>query len=231
MATTAIGIVGASGTGKSTSLRNLDPKETLIISISGKPLPFKGWRKNYTPLRKEGDQWMGNYYVTADYREVLKVLKFINTKLTHFKQVIIDDFQYLMAYEFVDRATEKGFDKFSELAQHAMMILRFAEEMRDDCYMIITMHQENKGSDFDPKIGIKTLGRLLEEKITLEGMFTLLLFTKVIIDETTGVVDYQFVTNNNGECLAKTPMGMFDELYIPNDMQQVLEVVRSYENE
>ena len=97
MAAETLAIVGESGTGKSTSLRNLNPETTFIISTTGKPLPFRGWKKNYTALRKnkETGEWEGNYYISSKSDQILKILALINTKLVHIKTVIIDDFQYV----------------------------------------------------------------------------------------------------------------------------------------
>lgn len=109
MACETIGIVGESGTGKSTSLRNMDPESTFIISTIGKPLPFKGWKKKYTTFKADKNKNItGNYYVSANYNSIIKMLKIINLMMPNIKNVIIDDFQYVMSYEFVDRATEVG---------------------------------------------------------------------------------------------------------------------------
>ena len=168
MAAETIALVGESGTGKSTALRNLNPEETFIISTTGKPLPFRAWKKKYTPLKKnEEGNWTGNYYVSSKWDAIIKILTIINKKMPHIKQVVIDEFQYGLAYEFVDRATEVGYTKFSELAQHAMEILRYSEQMRDDCKMIFLTHSENVGDAMNPKYVIKTVGKLLAEKVTL----------------------------------------------------------------
>lgn len=92
MAAETICIVGESGTGKSTSLRNLNPEETFIISTTGKPLPFKGWRKKYTPFKIENKNITGNYFVSSNWENILKILKVINTKMPSIKQVIIDKY-------------------------------------------------------------------------------------------------------------------------------------------
>ena len=179
MAAETIAIVGESGTGKSTSLRNLNPEETFIISTTGKPLPFRGWKKKYTPIKIEGTTISGNYYNSSKWDQIIKILQIVDKKMPHIKQVIVDDFQYVLSYEFVDRATEVGYGKFSELAQHAMEILRYAEKMRDDCKMIFLTHSENVGDAMNPKYVIKTVGKLLAEKVTLEGLFTYIFFTRV----------------------------------------------------
>ena len=231
MACETIAIVGESGSGKSTSLRNLDPTETFIISTTGKPLPFRGWRKKYIKLAKDANgDYTGNYYTSSAWDKIIKILKVINNKMPHIKQVIIDDFQYVLSYEFVDRATEVGYSKFSELAQHAMEILRYAENMREDCKMIFLTHSENVGDALNPKYVIKTVGKMLAEKVTLEGLFTYIFFTKVSEGED-GKMKYTLITNTDGKCIAKTPMDMFTDLEIDNDLSEIIKVIDDYNND
>ena len=232
MACEALCIYGDSGSGKSTSLRNMNPEETFIISTTGKPLPFPKWRKKYIPFKidKETKEITGNYYVSSNSEQILKILKIINTKMPHIKTVVIDDVQYIMSYEFVDRATEVGYSRFSEIAQHMMDILRYAEQMRDDCTMCFLTHSENVGTEIDPKYVIKTIGKLLSEKVTLEGLFTYIFFTKVEEGDD-GKMQYKLITNNDGKCLAKTPMGMFEELEIDNDLNEILKIIKEYNEE
>ena len=229
MACEALCIYGESGSGKTTSLRNMNPETTFIISTTGKPLSFRGWKRKYIPfnINKETKEISGNYYVSSNSEQILKILKIINSKMPHIETVVIDDMQYIMSYEFVDRATEVGYGKFSELAQHMMDILRYAEQMRDDCTMVFLTHSENVGTEIDPKYVIKTIGKLLSEKVTLEGLFTYIFFTKVEEGED-GKMQYKLVTNNDGKCLAKTPMDMFEELEIDNDLNEILKVIKEY---
>ena len=229
MAAETIAIVGESGTGKSTSLRNLNSEETFLISTTGKPLPFRNYRNKYKEIKKEGSEWVGNYYVSSKYDKIISILKIVNLKMPQIKQVVIDDWQYMLSYEFVDRATEVGFTKFTELAQHAMEVLRYAEQMREDCKMIFLTHSENVGDAINPKYTIKTIGKLLAEKVTLEGLFTYVFFTKVQEGDS-GKMEYKFLTNTDGECVAKTPMGMFDELLIDNDLNEIIKVIDDYNN-
>ena len=232
MACEALCIYGDSGSGKSTSLRNMNSEETFIISTTGKPLPFPKWRKKYTPFKidKETKEITGNYYVSSNWEQILKILKIINAKMPHIKVVVIDDVQYIMSYEFVDRATEVGYSRFSEIAQHMMEILRYSEQMRDDCTMVFLTHSDNVGTEIDPKYVIKTIGKLLSEKVTLEGLFTYIFFTKVEEGDD-GKMQYKLITNNDGKCLAKTPMGMFEELEIDNDLDKILKVIKEYNEE
>lgn len=227
MAAETIAIVGESGTGKSTSLRNLNPETTFIISTTGKPLPFRAWKKKYIPIKIEGKNVSGNYYVSSKWDQILKILQIIDKMMPHIKQVVIDDFQYVLSYEFVDRATEVGYTKFSELAQHAMEILRYSEKMREDCKMIFLTHSENVGDNVNPKYVIKTVGKLLSEKVTLEGLFTYIFFTKVNEGDS-GRMEYKLITNNDGSCVAKTSLGMFEDLEIDNDLDEIIKVIDAY---
>ena len=232
MACQTLCIYGESGHGKTTSLRNLDPKSTFIISTTGKPLPFRSWKKKYIPFKidKETKEISGNYYVSSNWEAILKILKIINSKMHHITAVVIDDVQYILSYEFVDRATETGYQKFSELAQHLMEILRYSEQMREDCTMCFLTHSDNVGTEIDPKYVIKTIGKLLSEKVTLEGLFTYIFFAKTEEGDD-GKMQYKLVTNNDGKCLAKTPMGMFEELEIDNDLNEILKVIKEYNEE
>ena len=201
-----------------------------------KPLSFKGWKKKYIPLVIDKDEKgktksiTGNYYISSNWESILKILKVINKLMPYIKTVVIDDVQYIMSYEFVDRATEVGYSRFSEIAQHMMEILRYSEQMREDCTMVFLTHSDNVGTEIDPKYVIKTIGKLLSEKVTLEGLFTYIFFTKVEEGDD-GRMQYKLVTNNDGKCLAKTPMGMFEELEIDNDLNKILKVIKEYNEE
>lgn len=231
MACETLCIYGESGTGKSTSLRNMNPETTFIISTTGKPLPFRAWKSKYKKFtfNKENKEASGNYYVQSNWEQIIKTLKIINKLMPHIKTVVLDDMQYILSYEFVDRATEVGYTKFSEIAQHLMEILRYAEQMREDCTMCFLTHSENVGTEIDPKYVIKTVGKLLAEKVTLEGLFTYIFCTKVEEGDD-GKMQYKLITNNDGKCLAKTPMDMFEDMEIDNDLNEILKVIDKYNN-
>lgn len=235
MACTSICVCGESGSGKSTSLRNLDPKETFIIATIAKPLPFRGWKKNYTKFiinkDKEGnvESLSGNYYVSDRSDNIIKIMKLVSAKMPQIKVLVIDDLQYTMAFEFVDRASEKSYDKFNEMAQHMLNIFRTTFSLREDLTVVFLTHSENVGTELDPKYVLKTLGKLLKEKVTTEGLFTCMLFTEVEFED--DVPSYKFITNNDGKCIAKSPMGMFENLKIDNDLKEVIETVKKYNEE
>lgn len=222
-----IAIVGNSGSGKSTSFRTLDPKETFIINIASKPLPFKGWRTNYTTWDKENPN--GNFVNTSNIEAIGKILQYVNTKRPEIKNIIIDDSQYIMSFEAMDRAKEKGFEKFTDIAQKFYSILKTGVLMRDDLNVIVSCHTENVGTADEPQLKIKTIGKMIDNVITVEGLFTYVLFTEISRDDESKV-KYSFITHSDGTNTAKTPFGCFDEDRIPNDMQLVLDAINDFNN-
>ena len=222
-----IAIVGASGVGKSSSIRNLDSTQTFIINVASKPLPFKGWRSKYSIWNK--DNPTGNYINTSNVQTIGQILNYINTKRPEIKNVIIEDSQYLMAFEYMDRAQEKGFQKFSDIAQKFYNVLKAGIMMRDDLNVIMTCHSENIGTADEPQFKIKTLGKMLDNSITVEGLFTYVLFTDISRDENNNVV-YSFITHSDGTNTAKSPLDCFDEDKIPNDLAYVLQKIDEYNN-
>lgn len=220
-------LIGEAGTGKTSSFRTLDPKETFILNVAKKPLPFKGWKTNYTAISKENAQ--GNYYSSDNADALVRTMKHINDNMPHIKVVIVDDFQYLMANEYMRRANERGFDKFTDIAKHAWEVAHAGKNLRDDITFIMVGHAEDstdlKGSR---KLKFKTIGKLVDNVITMEGLFTVVLFTDV---HTNGenTVQYRFQTNqSDGGNTCKSPMGMFTETFIPNDMSSVIDTINNY---
>lgn len=137
--------------------------------------------------------------------------------------------QYIMGFEFLSRSLERGFDKFNEIAQHFVDILRYAEHLRDDLKIIFTSHCDNVGDTVNPKYSMKTVGKLVNEKITPEGLFTYVFFATVSKEGDDKII-YKFLTNSDGEHVAKTPIGMFNDLYIDNDMNEIIKVIDAYNN-
>ena len=221
-----IAVVGASGSGKSSSLRTLKPEETFIINVASKPLPFKGWRSKYTIWNK--DNPTGNYINTSNVQTISQILNYINTKRPEIKNVIIEDGQYLMGFEYMDRAQEKGFQKFTDIAQKFYGVLKAGMTMRDDLNVIMTCHSENVGTADEPQLKIKTLGKMIDNSITVEGLFTYVFFTAIHRGDD-DKAEYVFQTHSDGTTTAKTPFGCFEEDYIPNDLEYVLEKIAEYD--
>ena len=227
-----IAVVGESGSGKTTSIRNLNPEETLIISTTGKRPGTKGAKKKYPTfgVDPETKELHGNFFTASNVDNIGKMLKVINTKLPNIKTVIIDDYQYVMGFEAMDRAGDKGFDKFTQMAQHAYQVIKDAMNLRDDLYVVILTHSENTGDKMNPYYKIKTQGKMIDNVITLEGLFTYVFFTEVNRDDD-GNPKYQFKTNSDGTCTAKSPMGLFDTLLIDNDLNMVISKIKEYNGE
>ncbi len=204
-------IMGESGTGKSTSIRTLDPMETYVINVLDKPLPFRAFRKNYIKHTKEAQ---GNYTATDNGDLILRVLSGIDKTMPHIKTIIIDDFQYIMANEFMRRSLELGYKKFSEIGKTAHAILTEGAKLRDDLDVFILSHTE---IDEDGKLKCKTIGKMLDQNVTLEGMFT------IIKDES-----YKFLTQHDGKRIAKSPMDMFEDKLIDNDLLAIKAKMAEY---
>lgn len=211
-------VIGESGTGKSRSIKTLDPESTFIIKIIDKPLPFRDGRKLYLEKEKLSE---GNVYVCRNHGKIINMLKGISEKMPHIKNIVIDDFQYLMSYEFMDRAMEKGFNKFTEIGKHAFDVINTPPLLRSELNVYFLTHCEfiEGGSS-----RMKTIGKILDEKITVDGIFTLEIHS-VFKDK-----EYKFLTNRDGPYGAKTPEDMFEDLYIDNDLNFVDTKIREYFN-
>ena len=199
-----VAVMGESGTGKSTSLRNFQKGEASVINVSKKPLPFRNTL---------------SVFKTDNYQEVQAMIKRAQAK-----SVVIDDAQYLMAFEYMHRAKEKGFEKFTDIGANFFNLTQTATALPDDKIIYFLFHIE-RTKDGNEKC--KTIGQLLDEKITLEGLFTIVLKTVVLLDGN-NQRQFCFATVNNGSDTVKTPMGMFTEPLIPNDLKVVDTVIREY---
>lgn len=204
-------ILGQSGTGKSSSLRNLDPRQVLLIQSIKKPLPFRanGW-SYITP-----DNRTGSIIVTDQPQDIINAIHCTKRPI-----VIIDDFQYVMANEFMRRSVERGFDKFTEIGRHAWDVLNAAITSHENKRIYILSHTEEN----DGKSKIKTIGKMLDEKITLEGMVTICLQTSVVNEQ------YVFMTKNNGNTTVKSPMGLFESEHVDNDLNNIDKDICDYYN-
>jgi hypothetical protein len=223
MSSKLIGIVGQTGTGKSTSIKHLNPKETYIINIAKKELPFKGAEKLYNAEAK-------NYKEVDDANEITRLLRTISDKAPHIKNIIIEDSNYIMGFNMLARATEVGFTKFTIMAKDMVELFREARRLRDDLKVFYFTHPETI-EDGGEIIGykIKTAGKLIDNQIVLEGLLTVCLYT-FVEESKDGTVTYNFVTNRFKKYPAKSPDGMFAEIKIPNNLQEVVNAIDEYYN-
>jgi len=223
MASKLIAIVGATGTGKSTSIKHLNPKETYIINTARKELPFKGADKLYNTENK-------NYKEVDEITEIHRLLLTISEKATHIKNIVIEDSNYIMAFRMMEKATETGYTKFSILAKDMVEMLRATRKLRDDLKVFYFTHPETI-EDGGEIVGykMKTSGKMLDNQINLEGLFSICLYTHVE-EARDGSIDYSFVTNRYRKYPAKTPDGMFDQIKIPNNLQLVVDTIDTYYN-
>ena len=193
-------LLGESGSGKSSSLRNFSPDEVGILNVAGKPLPF---RKQMKIINEAG------------YPEIFGTL----SRHT-LKRYVIDDSQYLLCFEMFNRAKETGYQKFTDMAVNFYsMIQTIIKKTPADCIVYLLHHTEMTA---DGRLKAKTIGKMLDEKLTIEGLFSIVLLAEV--DES----GYHFRTN--GEPPIKSPMEMFTETVIDNDLKAVDDTIRAYYN-
>lgn len=210
-------IAGESGSGKTTSLRNLDPKSTFIIDADRKGLSWKGWKKQYNNENK-------NYIQTSDVNKIRVLLQKIDKEQKHIKVVVIDTLNTIMIDDEVNRMKEKGYDKWIDLAQCVWELVSEAHLLRDDLTVTFMAHTQTERDDNGFYFTrIKTSGRKLE-KICLESKFTTVLIAKCVDGR------YVFETQSKNST-AKSPMGCFDEFEIENDLSNVIQRMEEYENE
>ena len=221
MSSKLIGIVGSTGTGKSTAIKHLNPEETYIINVAKKELPFKGSEKLYNKDNK-------NYKEVDDANEITRLLRTISEKAPHIKNIIIEDSNYIMGFNIVSKATEVGYTKFSLMAKDMVELFREARMLRDDIVVFYLTHPEVI-EDAGEIIGykIKTAGKLIDNQVLLEGLLTVCLYTYVE-EKKDGKPEYNFITNRFKKFPAKSPDGMFPETKIDNNLQQVVDKVREY---
>lgn len=218
-------LLGKSGTGKSTSLKGLDPKSTLVLNTLGKRLPFKGSNVSYNIENK-------NLFRVNTYQEVLNMLVNTNKSAPHIKTIILEDAIYIMRKEYFTRAGESGYKKYVELAQHFQQIVATCESMREDINVFLILHSEDVVTDGTiAEFKVSTIGKLLDTTYNPIEVVPMVLYSDVLFDDK-GKASYGFYTNRimkGGTIIpAKSPEGLFEEDFIPNDLSIVIKAMQEY---
>lgn len=218
-------LLGKSGTGKSTSIKNLKPEETIVFNTLKKRLPFKGSQALYNAEKK-------NLFNIDDYQELITYLQTVDEKVKTCKNIILDDMIYIMRKEYFKRAKETGYGKYTELAQHFQQIIQTCENMRDDINVFFILHSEdvmNDGSISEYKVS--TIGKLLDNAYNPIEVVPVVLYSEVQYDDK-GNPTYGFYTHRqmkgNIVIPAKSPDGMFESDFIPNDLSIVVKQMNEY---
>lgn len=219
-------LLGKSGTGKTTSIGGLNPQETVICNVLNKKLPIKGANKLYSIENKR-------LISTPTYKDVLKALDLVGgSNVIH--NVVLDDMIYLMRKEFFGRANESGYSKFTEIAQHFQSLIQKLESMRPDLNVFIILHSEDvKSESIIKEYKVSTVGNMVDSAYNPLEVVATILYSDVKFDDK-GKADYGFYTHRqiiNGVVIpAKTPAGMFEQDFIPNDLGIVVNAMSEYFN-
>lgn len=218
-------LLGKSGTGKSTSIKGLDSKETVVINVLGKRLPFKGSNSLYNKENK-------NLFQRDTYTDIISLIQNISDKAANVKNIILDDFIYVMRKEYFSRAKETGYGKYTELAQHFQQIISTCEKLRDDLTVFMILHSEDVQSDkVTTGYKVSTVGNLVDNCYNPLEVVPMVLYSSVKYDDK-GNIEYGFYTHRCKEGVieipAKTPDEMFEEDFIPNDLGYVIKKMNEY---
>lgn len=233
-------VLAPSGFGKSTSigsvpeynLKGLVPEETFIISATSKPLPFRKSGSVYKTIDKgkPPTKENGNRFISNVGEEVAKVISYVVDNRPDIKNILIDDMNYIMQDMYMNQALKTGFDVFKKIGKAMDDIFSAMERAVDKNVICLAHYEEYKDSTGDTlSYRFKTVGKMVQDYITPEGKYDIVLFGKQTMGEDKKVVK-QFVTNFDGQYPSKSPVGMFEEQYIPNDLGYVIEKVEEYYN-
>lgn len=220
---------GFSNTGKSTSLKYLDPAETFIVSCTNKQLQIPGFRKKYPKVTVKDNKLVGNWYVSNNYEQIAKILKLVSGTRADIHVVILDDINYCLSNEIMENATVKGFDKFTAQAKNYYELITGAQNLRDDLTVVLISHIINDGTDIEPSYKLYSSGKMLDKTVNLDGLFSYIIYTDKYVDED-GEVHYRFMTRTNGNDTCRSVAGCFAEKYIEPNMKLVIDTINKFEN-
>lgn len=223
-------IAGESNSGKSTLISTLNPKETFIINCMNKPLPFRGSSKMYSSENRNISRSFQDDGVL--WEKTVMLMKDISANRPEIKHLIIDDAGHIMGGENMKVATDKGWDKFTVIAQHMYFVLNTAMGLRDDLDVVFMFHSKEEQLDaLNRVVSLDLPGRMIEERFHPQRICTVVAYTEVIFNED-GTETYNLVVNKTPKYrMAKTPEGMFEDKRIPQDLNLFLTTIRNYYEE
>ena len=225
-----IGLVGLSNSGKSTSLKYLNPEETFIISCTNKQLQIPGFRKKYPKISVDNGKLYGNWLVSNNYEQITKIMKVVSKTRPEIKVICLDDCNYLLSNETFQNALVKGYEKFSVMSKNYYDLIQTCQDLRDDLTVVFISHIENFGTDIDPEYRMWTTGKMLTNQINLDGLFSYIIYAERYIDDSGDEVKYRFKTRTDGNDTCRSVAGCFEDKYIEPNMKLVIDTINEFEN-
>lgn len=226
-----IALAGLSNSGKSTSLKYLNPEETFIISCTSKQLQIPGFRKKYFKVTSDNGKLSGNWLISNNYDQITKVMKYISKNRPEIKVICLDDCNYLLSNETFQNAMVKGYEKFTVLAKNYYDLIQTCQGLRDDLTVVFISHIENVGTEIDPEYRLWTTGKMLTNAINLDGLFSYIIYAERYIPDGNDEVSYRFKTRTDGNDTCRSISGCFEDKYIEPNMKLVIDRINEFEND
>jgi hypothetical protein len=224
-----ISLAGLSNSGKSTSLKYLNPEETFIISCTNKQLQIPGFRKKYPKVTVEEGKLKGNWLVSNNYAQIEKIMKAVSKTRPEIKVICLDDCNYLLSNETFQNALTKGYEKFTVLAKNYYDLIQTCQDLRDDLTVVFISHIENVGTEVDPEYRLWTTGKMLTNAINLDGLFSYIIYSERYVSDGDNDVHYRFKTRTDGNDTCRTVAGCFADKYIEPNMKLVIDTINKFE--
>ena len=225
-----IALAGLSNSGKSTSLKYLNPEETFIISCTSKQLQIPGFRKKYLKVTSDNGKLSGNWLISNNYDQITKVMRYISKNRPEIKVICLDDCNYLLSNETFQNAMVKGYEKFTVLAKNYYDLIQTCQDLRDNLTVVFISHIENTGTEIDPEYRLWTTGKMLTNAINLDGLFSYIIYAERYIPDGQDEVSYRFKTRTDGNDTCRSISGCFEDKYIEPNMKLVIDRINEFEN-
>lgn len=222
-------LAGLSNSGKSTSLKYLNPESTFIISCTNKQLQIPGFRKKYSKITIQEGKILGNWYVSNNYSQIEKVMSAVSKNRPEITTIVLDDVNYLLSNETFATALTKGYEKFSVMAKNYYDLIQFCQDLRDDLNIVFITHIENCGTEIDPVYRMWTTGKMLTSQINLDGLFSYIIYSERYIDDVDNEVHYRFKTRTDGNDTCRSVEGCFEDKYVEPNMKMILDRINKFE--